>query len=195
MRKFWNWFRWVLLGLVVVGLLVGAGFAVHAFRGDRYAQRINLVANGVNKDSGEQYYGMPMMGWRSGKGQVIVTNEQPQVLDNGEVQVLTVSGVQGGCAMSNFGAGRGGRGMMRFGGGFMGFGMFFAWLVPLALLGLLVYGAFRWGQRKHAAASVAPAATAGESPVVDAAPARMCPKCGYAVQDGWQHCANCGKRL
>ncbi|MBM3153177.1 MAG: zinc ribbon domain-containing protein [Chloroflexi bacterium] len=76
-------------------------------------------------------------------------------------------------------------GISPFGGSLMFFGMGLARLLPLFLLGALVYGAYRYGKRSMPPA-VQPAAPA---------PVRSCPKCGYAVQDGWNNCANCGRKL
>jgi len=84
-------------------------------------------------------------------------------------------------------------GHMGFGGGHMLFGggfMLLGGLLPLALLGLLVYGAFRLG--KHRSTPSMPVETA--QPVAPVA-AGTCPKCGSTLQAGWNHCANCGKRL
>lgn len=81
----------------------------------------------------------------------------------------------------------GGHGAMPYFGGFMMLGMGLRWLVPLALIGLLAYGAYRYGQRK-AVPAVAPVAA-------PAVPEQPCPKCGQPVQAGWNNCANCGKKL
>jgi len=74
-------------------------------------------------------------------------------------------------------------GMMSFGGGSMTFG----WLVPVLLVGALVYGAFYFGSRR--AAIPAP-----QTPAVPES-LRTCPKCGHMVQEGWNHCAACGRKL
>ena len=83
----------------------------------------------------------------------------------------------------------GGRGLVGIGMphrsvGFMGSG----WLVPLALIGLVIYGAYRLGIRKN---------TIVETPTVQSpvAQVRTCDKCGSFVQEGWNHCANCGRKL
>ncbi len=73
-----------------------------------------------------------------------------------------------------------------FGGGLMLFGMGLVRLIPLVLLGLLVYGAYRYGMKRSSTVNPPPAAPA---------PIRNCPKCGFVVQGGWNHCANCGKKL
>jgi len=74
-------------------------------------------------------------------------------------------------------------GRMPFGflfGGLMG-------LIPLALLALVVYGAYRIGK-----GSVKPAAMAVSSTASLATHA--CRKCGTAVQDGSKFCPECGKK-
>jgi hypothetical protein len=83
----------------------------------------------------------------------------------------------------------GGRGMVGIGMphrslGFMGSG----WLLPLALIGLVIYGAYRLGKRANHVV---------ESQAIQAAPApvRTCVKCGSVLQDGWNHCANCGRKV
>jgi hypothetical protein len=85
--------------------------------------------------------------------------------------------------MGGRGFDRGG-GIMHFGGGFMLLG----WLIPLALFGLLVYGAYRLGMRKSPASQV-------PLPPVAPVQVRTCTKCGQQVQEGWKNCANCGKKL
>ena len=83
----------------------------------------------------------------------------------------------------------GGRGLIGIGMphrsfGFMGSGL----LLPLALIGLVIYGAYRLGTRKN---NVVETPTV-QSPV---AQVRTCDKCGSVVQEGWNHCANCGRKL
>jgi len=75
--------------------------------------------------------------------------------------------------------------------GFMLFGMGFAFLgglIPLALLGLLVYGAYRLGKKRANIAVTAPAAPAP-------ALTHTCAKCGQPLQDDWKNCPYCEKKL
>lgn len=74
-----------------------------------------------------------------------------------------------------------------FGGGLMLFGLGMLRLIPWVLLGLVIYGAYRFGVKRATAAN--------DLPPVAPAPVRTCPKCGQVVQDGWNNCANCGKKL
>jgi zinc-ribbon domain len=78
----------------------------------------------------------------------------------------------------------GGRGFNHFGGGFMLLG----WLIPLVLVGLLAYGAYWLGQRKSSANQT-------PLPPVEPAPVRTCTKCGQQIQEGWNNCPNCGKKI
>jgi len=74
--------------------------------------------------------------------------------------------------------------------GFMPFGMVFAFLgglIPLALLGLLVYGAYRLGKKRANIAMTVPAAPAP-------ALTHTCAKCGQAVQEDWKNCPYFGKK-
>jgi len=68
------------------------------------------------------------------------------------------------------------------------FGGLSGMLVPLLLLGLLVYGAYQLGKKSALPAVPAPAAAAH-------APERNCTKCARPVQDDWKACPYCGKKL
>jgi len=90
--------------------------------------------------------------------------------------------MMGGRGYDHFGGMRiFGGGMRMFGGGF---GMF-GGLLPLVLLGLLVYGAYHLGTRKFMA----------QPGTVVPATVRTCTKCGQQVQETWNNCPNCGKKI
>ena len=79
-----------------------------------------------------------------------------------------------------------GRGFGLFTPGLMFLGLL-GRLVPIALLILLLYIAYRLGKRNvPVSAAAAPA-----SP--PAASTRLCPKGQSPVQDDWKHCPNCGE--
>lgn len=160
MKNFWKW----ILGIVVI-LVVLFGLGV----GSRLLMRSFLP----EATTGVADFTRPMMLRVEGTGEISELG-RPFVVGSGEVQsfaspMLFGSSGYGGCPMSYHG-----RSFMHLG-----------WLVPLALLGLLVYGAYRWGFRK------------AQAPVASTVPAalRTCPKCGNQVQDGWSNCANCGRKL
>ena len=83
--------------------------------------------------------------------------------------------------------------MIMGGRGFVGIGMphtnvgFMSsgWLIPLVLIGLVIYGAYRLGARRTEVNQVPPAP----------APVPTCASCGAPVQEGWNHCASCGSKL
>jgi hypothetical protein len=101
-----------------------------------------------------------------------------RVAGSGDLEEFTAPMVIGGGGITAYG------GMMHRGGMFMRLG----WLVPLALLGLVIYGAYRLGTRKNQVVA-APVAAAVQTPV------HTCTKCGQPVQEGWNHCASCGRKL
>lgn len=83
--------------------------------------------------------------------------------------------------------------MMMDGRGFVGIGMPHTrvgllgsgWLIPLALIGLVIYGAYRLGTHRTDVPQAPPAP----------APVPTCASCGSPVQEGWKHCASCGSKL
>ena len=78
-----------------------------------------------------------------------------------------------------------------------GFFPLFGGLIPLALLGLLVYGAYRMGMKKSTAQVSAVAATnevVTESPASESMDGQTCRKCGGIVQEDWRNCPYCGTK-
>ena len=65
-----------------------------------------------------------------------------------------------------------------FGGFFMGFGMLLAWGLPLALFGLVVYGAVRLANKTDVPVST-----------------QACLNCGKSIQADWKNCPYCGTDL
>jgi hypothetical protein len=89
----------------------------------------------------------------------------------------------------------------RFGLPFMLMGLFFRGFIPLVLLGLLVYGAYRWGKRRSNApgSSVAAITPVGNpevtgTTVVEPVGSLNCHKCGGVVQPDWRNCPYCGTK-
>lgn len=77
-------------------------------------------------------------------------------------------------------------GFSPFGGLLMGAGMLFAWIIPLGLLFLAVYGAIALYNRPGAGNS-----SAAQKP---AATESVCKNCGEAVETGWIACPHCGEK-
>lgn len=57
--------------------------------------------------------------------------------------------------------------------------MFLMWIIPLLLIGLVVYG------------------LSGNNPakLIQPASNRTCPQCNQAVQNDWNNCPHCGQTL
>lgn len=87
--------------------------------------------------------------------------------------------------MHQFGRGPFLPGMMFFG--------FIGRLLPLALLALLLYAAYRLGKGRSAPLP-APVAVSETPPTPPAPSTHSCTTCGNAVQDEWKHCPNCGEK-
>ncbi|HBG73833.1 MAG: hypothetical protein A2X25_01015 [Chloroflexi bacterium GWB2_49_20] len=80
----------------------------------------------------------------------------------------------------------------------LGFGLLFLrGLIPLALLGLLVYGAFRLGKHRSnppVSTVAASSEVMAEASVPGASISKTCSNCGGAVQDDWHNCPYCGAK-
>jgi hypothetical protein len=171
MKTFWKWFLGIGLVLVVLAVLVGSAFLMHGFRGE--SQRVGLQQEGGNG----QFEQGPMM--RYGNG------------------------VEGYGPMMGGGNGYGGRPSMMGGYGFfpfMGCLMLLRGLIPLLLLGLLVFGAYRMGKRNHwhrhqAEMAASPAVVEPvKAPEPAAAASHNCRKCGGIVAEDWRNCPFCGTK-
>ena len=75
---------------------------------------------------------------------------------------------------------------------------FFLRLIPLALLALLVYGAYRFGTHKTntqvSSASATTNLAAPAATVEETSAAKTCRKCGSELQEGWRNCPICGTK-
>ena len=101
--------------------------------------------------------------------------------------IVLVAFLVGASLLGGWGAGRWGMpgpGMMG-GWGFAPFGwigMSFMWLIPLGFILLIALGV----------AGLVRSVGGGTTP---AAPTRVCPSCGRAVQADWRNCPHCGAAL
>ncbi|MCL4529515.1 MAG: zinc-ribbon domain-containing protein [Chloroflexi bacterium] len=163
MKNIWKWILGILIVLVIVAGLVGLAFVV----------RNHMITANFRAGYGfqpQQRGNLPPQGG----------NAQPRgwngpMMRGGDGWGRPMMGGRG------FGFSRFGR--MPFGflfGGVMG-------LIPLALLALVLYGAYRMGK-----SSVKPMVIAATS--TPSIATHACAKCGTAVQDGSKFCLECGKK-
>jgi len=77
-------------------------------------------------------------------------------------------------------------------GGWFPFGILFGGLLQLGILALVIYGVIALirglTRPQHAAVTPLPTAAPQAAPMMHA-----CANYGYAVQEGWKHCPNCGQ--
>ncbi len=183
MKTVWKWVIGVVIVLVVLALLVGGAF---------------LLRNHMMNVTGFARVTRP--------GFQFPTNRQPSTGNNGKLPAPN-SGTNGNGTrrfpgMMPFGTGGWARRGMYMGGfGMMGFGRMmpfsglFGGLMMLGLLVLMVL-AIIWltrSLRRPVAPAVIPAAYA--NPVVPSVAMKPCPKCGETVQEDWNFCPHCGKKL
>lgn len=167
MKNIWKWVVGILLVLVVAAGLFGLGF-IHSTM--RNARMITIDRPQSSVPNPQTWRG-PIPGRRfpGTSGDRMMFPERGPMM-----------------AMRGFDRGHG-----FFMPGLMFFGMF-GRLIPLALLLLVVYGAYRLGKGRSAP-GVVPVAPA--PPAAAPAPAsHPCPACANDVLDGWKHCPNCGEK-
>jgi hypothetical protein len=173
MKKVWKWVLGILLGLLVIGLLVGAGFLMRTY--------MHPFAN--------QTRSFTVL--TDGNPKVLQFQGNERVFGPGMMQAQGFGLVDGAGSVQIDGGPQGiGRSRMLCGRGFSG-GIVDG-LLKLGLLTLVVLGII-WmirGLRKpKQATSVEPVVA---SPAVITSP---CKKCGEPVQEGWKVCPNCGKKI
>jgi hypothetical protein len=169
MRKVWKWIIGIAIVLVAVAALVCGALILRSHFNEARVVQLERPAQQAPR-TGKTPFG-----------------------DNGEGQ----RGWPGqGPGMMPFG-GNGrhmrGPGMMGF-GGMMPFVGAFVCLVSLGFLVLVILGVIWLVRRQHKPMTV-DAAAAPVAPVeVLAGTAHPCKKCGQPVQEGWNHCPNCGRK-
>jgi len=168
MKTVWKWVIGIVVVLVVVSALVAGAFVMRS-------HMFNVV------------------------GVARLTRPGVQVPGNGKLPFNNNDGqrVGPGWMMPNGNDGWGRRGMGMRGPGMMGYGRMnplgglIGGLFSLGLLAVLVLGII-WLVRNLRKPAVAATPAAAVAPVVSTHP---CPKCGNTVQDEWNNCPHCGKKL
>jgi uncharacterized membrane protein len=158
MSKTWKW----IIGIIVALLVLGAVFSVPFMMHNRFGSQAAFENRGNGFEGG--YGPGGMMGRFDNDG-------------------YGPGGYNRGGMM---GRGSGFAHPMMYGFGFFPFGMFM-WIIPLAILGLAIYGFIALIRRRPTGA---PAAE-----VAPAAPTQSCANCGKPAQSDWKTCPYCGNSL
>ena len=157
MSRTWKWIVGILVGLLVVAVIIAIPFGMHQLARN-YSQE--FPARGYERGF-ENNFGPGMMERGGGPGSFYwhhsMMNRHPDFA-----------------------------GPMAYGSGFFFFGIF-RLLIPLAIVGLAIYGVVALFRRKPS-----PAVTAEAAP---ADPTRTCASCGKPAQDDWKNCPYCGSAL
>ena len=138
MSKFWKWFLGIVLILVVLAILIVPPMLMH-FGAGRVVVREGVGPGELNGPS----WGRPMMG-----DEFQFDGQYPMM--GGGFQIDGQYPMMGG---------------RRYFSPFLFCFRFLRGLIPLALLGLLVYGAYTYGKRKHMATK--PVETTANTAVVE----------------------------
>ena len=168
MKKVWKWIIGIVLVVLVLGAIFAVPFAMHTFFAPAFALRV----------SGDGTF-VPGAMMRQGQFDEIWPRCLSSWWDDGTA-MKTADQVALFTIRVHIPVG----GMMGF--GFSPFGIF-RWIIPLAVIGLAVYGVIALIRRRPAA--TVPAETA---PVVSS---RSCGSCGKPAMDEWKNCPYCGNSL
>jgi hypothetical protein len=171
MRKVLKWILGILIGLVVIAVVVGAGFMVARRIGTVNWMRQSRLAQGGDVN-------------RFAPGQALPRQRTPRQTTPG--QNLPRNFGQNEMPMYYYG----GMGYHPF-GGLMVIGRLVGGVFKLAILGLVIFLAVTLALRQKQVKQ--PAAL----PATEATQAGMlaCPHCAHEVQADWKHCPYCGNSL
>jgi hypothetical protein len=168
MQKGMKWFLGIVIGVVIVAALAGAGYLVFS----RWHGSGWMMGNRDFRfaDNGR------MQSWRDVPGQKMPWNTKPQY----ERPANPLWGTPAN----------------RF-GGFRPLQMLFGCMIAIGLLVLLVLGVIYLVRilTRHPQPAVTPTLAAAPVPATAQSTAHVCPHCARPVQDDWSHCPYCGGPL
>jgi len=175
MKKVWKWILGILIGLVVIAVVLGAGYMVaRRARTVRWMRESRLAQRG-NEEQGEPWQAMP--GQRN-QGQNGPGQKWPKNFGRDDMPVR----YYGGMGFHPFGG-------LRLVGRLVG-GVF-----RLAILGLVIFFAVTLALRQKQVKQSLPANAAQPAAELTQATGMACPHCARGVQADWKHCPYCGNSL
>jgi len=173
MKKVWKWILGILIGLVVIAVVLGAGFMVaRRFGGINARIETRMMQRSeVNRSAPSQ--AEPQ---QKGQGQIMPWQDSPRGFGQNRMPMY----YYGGMGHRPFG------GLMLIGG-------LIAGVFKLALLGLVIFLAVTLALRPKQAKQPAAASALPAEPVAEAM--QKCPHCAREIQADWKHCPYCGNSL
>ena len=180
MKKVWKWILGILIGLVVIAVVLGAGYMVARRARTVMWMRESRLAQRGNVEQGEPWQAMP--GQRN-QGQ----NKPGQ---NGRGQNGPWNFGRDDMPMRYYG----GMGFRPF-GGLMLVGRLVGGVFRLAILGLVIFLAVTLALRQKQVKKSLPANAAQPAAELTEAAGMACPHCAREIQADWKHCPHCGNSL
>lgn len=172
MKKVLKWILGILVALVVIAVVLGAGYLVARRFGGIGMMRENRLAQRGDIDRSQPLQGTPQ---QPGQGQ-----NTPRYFGQNRMPMYYY----------------GGMGYRPF-GGLMLVGRLVGGVFRLALLGLVIFLAVTLALRPKQPRQFAAQSAAVASSATETAPAAKmtCPHCAHEVQADWKHCPYCGNSL
>ncbi len=165
MKKVFKWIIGILIGLVVIAVVLGAGFMVaRRFGGVSWTRESRLAQRG-DFDQNTPWQNMPRQNMQRNFGR----NDMPMYY-------------------------YGGMGYRPF-GGFTLIGRLVGGVFRLAILGLVIFLAVTLALRPRQTRLPAAASTAPPAPEATQAAVLTCPHCAREIRADWKHCPYCGNSL
>jgi len=170
MKKVLKWMLGILIGLVVIAVVLGAGYMLARRARTGMWMRESRLAQRGNVEQGEPWQNKPS---QKGRGQIgpwnFGRNDMPMRY-------------YGGMGFHPFGG-------LRLVGRLVG-GVF-----QLAILGLVIFFAVTLALRQKQVKQSLPANAAQPAAELTEAAGMACPHCAREIQGDWKHCPYCGNSL
>jgi ABC-type amino acid transport system permease subunit len=170
MRPVWKWIIGIVVGLVVLAVIVGGVWVLTS----RFTAMPRIVQN------------IPRVFPNPNNPNNPTSPKGPYYGQRGNGPYMMPFGGRGYPGMPLMGR-RGGFGLFGIAGGLIGF-LFFIGLVFALVLGII------WLVRRRPAMTTAAVAATVTPPSVAAVETHACANCGFAVQNGYEFCPNCGTK-
>lgn len=165
MKKVWKWMLGILIGLVVIAIVLGAGFMLARRAGTIKWMRESRLAQRGNVEQGTPWKNKPGQNGPKNFGR----NDMP---------------------MHYYG----GMGFRPF-GGLMLVGRLVGGVFRLAILGLVIFLAVTLALRQKQVKQSLPANAAQPAAEFNEVAGMACPHCAREIQADWKHCPYCGNSL